>query len=161
MVSFRVGGAPPVQDGNAGQKDPFRGSIAENIGYGTNHGDFEQIRYAAHLALIDDFIESLPDGYNTQVGEGGVLLSGGEAQRLAIARALIRKPRLLILDEPTNHLDRKSIRRLMQQFQAMENRPAILTISHDREVVDFADEVHALRDGIAVPHLPLMVAETA
>src|SRR6185295_16271490 len=129
----------------------LNGSIAENIGYGTDNCDFEQIKHAAHLALIDDFIESLPNGYDTQVGEGGVLLAGGEAQRLAIARALIRKPRLLILDEPTNHLDRNAIRRLMQQLQTLENRPAILTISHDREVVDFADEVYALRDGVAVP----------
>jgi len=139
------------------------GSIAENIGYGTSHRDFEEIKQAAHLALIDDFIESLPNGYDTQVGEGGVLLAGGEAQRLAIARALIRKPRLLILDEPTNHLDRNAIRRLMQQLQTLENRPAILTISHDREVVDFADEVYALRDGIAVPQsaAQMTVARTA
>ncbi len=130
----------------------FTGSIAENIGYGAaDHTTLDKMKQAARIALVHDFIESLPDGYDTQVGEGGVLLAGGEAQRLAIARALLRQPRLLILDEPTNHLDRNAIRRLMEQLQRLGNRPAILTISHDREVVDFADTVYALRDGIAVP----------
>jgi ATP-binding cassette, subfamily B, bacterial len=129
----------------------FTGSIAENIGYGADRTNLNEMKQAARTALIHDFIESLPDGYDTQVGEGGVLLAGGEAQRLAIARALLRQPRLLILDEPTNHLDRNAISRLMGQLQTLESRPAILTISHDREVVDFADEVYALKDGIAVP----------
>jgi ATP-binding cassette, subfamily B, bacterial len=141
----------------------FPGSIAENIGYGSDHAGLDEIKRAARIALIHEFIETLPDGYDTQVGERGVLLAGGEAQRLAIARALLRRPRLLILDEPTNHLDRNAIGRLMKQLQTLENRPAILTISHDREVVDFADEIYALRNGIAVsqPAAALSALETA
>ena len=130
--------------------DFFPGSVRENICYGTDRDDLGEIEEAAKIALVDRFIESLPEGFDTQVGEGGVLLSGGEAQRLAIARAVLRRPRLLILDEPTNHLERPSIDRLMENIQSLETRPAILTISHDKQVVDFADEIFALKEGRAV-----------
>lgn len=119
----------------------FPGTVAENIGYGWPNATRADIEEAAARAGADSFIRNLANGYDTQIGEGGALVSGGEAQRLAIARALIGKPKLLILDEPTNHLDAEAVSRLMRRLTAEEDRPAILTISHDPAVVAFADIV--------------------
>ena len=102
---------------------------------------------AARRALANDFIESLPNSYDTEIGEGGVRLSGGECQRLAIARVLVGQPRLLILDEPTNHLDQGTVNRLMASLVDEPDRPTILTISHDPEVVRLADTVFKLEGG--------------
>jgi ABC-type bacteriocin/lantibiotic exporter with double-glycine peptidase domain len=125
----------------------FAGTVRENITYGYPEATDEEIAVAARLALADEFIQALPQGYDTPIGEGGLLLSGGEVQRIAIARALLRKPKLLILDEPTNHLESAAIHRLLDHLAALEPRPGVLIISHDREVLRYADVVHRLEDG--------------
>ena len=125
----------------------FGGTIVENISYGWPEISRSEVIAASKIALADEFIRELPDGYDTNVGDEGVLLSGGECQRLAIARALLQKPRLLVLDEPTNHLDREAIQRLLSNLDELEVRPAILLISHDSEVVHQADLVYELRAG--------------
>jgi ABC-type multidrug transport system fused ATPase/permease subunit len=123
----------------------FTGTIAENIAYGWPDIDRTEVEAAARQACADGFIAKLPLGYDTQIGEGGALLSGGEAQRLAIARALIGRPKLLILDEPTNHLDAEAVGEIMGRLVARDDRPGILIISHDPAVTRFSDKVLRLK----------------
>jgi len=130
----------------------FAGTIFENITYGSTVPCWEKVVEAAKLATAHDFIDRLPDGYDTFVGEGGMLLSGGQRQRIAIARALLRQPKLLILDEPTNHLDSASVYALMENLKKLADAPAILIISHNMEVVREAEYVLALKDGCLVPN---------
>ncbi len=105
-------------------QDPviFPGTIRENLTYGCPEVSFQRIIEAAHLATAHEFIEQLPQGYDTFVGDNGVLLSGGQRQRLAIARALLRQPKLLILDEPTNHLDATAVEQLMHHLKKLDPR---------------------------------------
>lgn len=136
------------QMGIVSQHPPlFPGTIVENIVYGATSVDETQLERVCALALADEFVRKLPDGYQTFLGDEGILLSGGEGQRVAIARALYRNPRLLILDEPTNHLDPGAISRILHNLSQLDPVPAILLISHDREVVKFADEIYHLKEG--------------
>ena len=130
----------------------FAGTVRENISYGYPEATTDEIVRASRLALADEFIRELPRGYDTPIGEEGILLSGGEVQRIAIARALLRRPKLLILDEPTNHLERAMIHHLLQNLATLDDRPGVLLISHDRDVLDHADQLYRLEDGMLMPH---------
>jgi ABC-type multidrug transport system fused ATPase/permease subunit len=132
----------------------FRGTVRENITYGSPEATDADVARAARLALADGFISRLPQGYDTPIGEDGVLLSGGEVQRIAITRALLRRPKLLILDEPTNHLEHAAIRRLLDHLATLEENPAVLIISHDREVLGFADTFYRVEGGRVRLELP-------
>ncbi len=131
-------------------QDPllFRGTIAENIAYGSGSLSSREIIEASQLAAVDSFIREMPLGLESPIGEDGIMLSGGQRQRIAIARALVRRPRLLILDEPTNHLDRSAVAELLANIKEMSPRPTILLISHNRQVLDFAEQVITIRNGI-------------
>lgn len=125
----------------------FRGTVLENIAYGSPQAGFEDVRAAARLAGADEFVMTLEQGYETILGEGGVSLSGGEAQRLAIARALLRRPSALILDEPTNHLDVESVDRILKNIAGLPHKPTIILVSHDPRIAGFAEKVYRLGEG--------------
>ena len=125
----------------------FNESVKANISYGAPRATMKQIKEAAKSANIHDFIASLPDGYDTIVGESGIKLSGGEKQRVAIARALLKNPPILILDEATSHLDSKS-EQLVQEaiWRVIEGRTTII-IAHRLATVMKADKIIVLEKG--------------
>jgi ABC-type bacteriocin/lantibiotic exporter with double-glycine peptidase domain len=130
-------------------QDPiiFPGTILENITYGRPDAHPQQIREACELALASEFVDQLPQGYETFVGERGVALSGGQRQRIALARAFLREPRLLILDEPTSHLDVQAVNQLVGNLKRLKSAPASLIISHDLDMVRHADYTYLLNKG--------------
>jgi ABC-type multidrug transport system fused ATPase/permease subunit len=130
-------------------QDPviFPGTVSENIAYGQPNATEADVRRATAWATATDFIEALPEGYATPVGDEGVLLSAGQRQRLAIARALLTGPSLLVLDEPTTHLDDAAIHRLLGNLRELPGSPTVIAISHDPEIEAWAGRVIHLRDG--------------
>lgn len=124
----------------------FPGTILENIVYGSPNKSIEHVKYAAELATANLFINKLPKNYNTFVGEGGTLVSGGEHQSIVIARALLRRPKLLILDEPTTHLDEDAIRQLIKNLKGLNQDTSILIISHDINIVQETNRVYELHE---------------
>ncbi len=130
-------------------QDPviFPGTVSENIAYGRPEATEAAIRHAAECATAAEFIETLSEGYGTTVGDEGVLLSAGQRQRIAIARALLCCPILLILDEPTTHLDDAAIDQLLGNLQALPGSPTVIAISHDPAIESWAGRVIHLRDG--------------
>ncbi len=125
----------------------FGGTISENIAYGRQGASAAEIREAARLANALDFIESFPEGMETLVGERGVKLSGGQRQRIAIARAILKNPKILILDEATSSLDAESESLVQQALDTlMENRTTII-IAHRLATIRKVDTIYVLRGG--------------
>ena len=109
----------------------FNLTIAENIGLGKEGCSLDEIKAAAAQANADGFISSLPNGYDTPVGEIGGLLSGGQRQRIAIARALVRRSPVLVFDEATSALDAESEREVVETINQLRNNHTILLITHN------------------------------
>ena len=124
----------------------FSRSISENIRYGHNDGA-DGITAAADLARASEFIDRLPQRYETEIGERGVQISGGQRQRLAIARALLRRPRILILDEATSALDAESEAFVQEGLRALSYRPTTLIVAHRLSTVVHVDRVVVIDRG--------------
>jgi subfamily B ATP-binding cassette protein MsbA len=128
----------------------FRGSIAENIRYGKLDSTRGEIEEAARLANADEFIAGLPHGYNTVVGDRGIGLSVGQKQRIALARALVRNPEVLILDEATSALDSLSEQLIRQALERFRNDKTILIIAHRLSTVVKAHQILFIESGRVV-----------
>jgi len=125
----------------------FNDSIEYNIAYGRPGATREEIIAAARLAQIHDFVASLPEGYDTPVGERGLKLSGGEKQRVAIARAILKNPRILIFDEATSALDSKSEKLIQAELAQISADRTTLTIAHRLSTIVDADQILVLERG--------------
>jgi ATP-binding cassette, subfamily B, bacterial len=128
----------------------FDGSVADNISYGARHASRDEIVAAAQKANAHEFIERLPEGYDSVVGERGVKLSGGQRQRLSIARALLADPQLLILDEATSNLDSESEQLIQQSLRQLFARRTTFVIAHRLSTVVDADLIVVLERGRAL-----------
>ncbi len=125
----------------------FNDSISYNIAYGNPQATPDEIQEAARAAQMSQFIEHLPDGYHTQVGERGLKLSGGEKQRVAIARTLLKKPALLIFDEATSALDSKTERAFQEELFSLAKNRTTLIIAHRLSTVVHADQILVMDQG--------------
>ena len=125
----------------------FADTIENNIKFGCPNATHEQVVEAAKKACCDDFIEALPDGYNTVIGEGGASLSGGEKQRISIARAMLKDAPIIILDEATANVDPENEDRLQKAIEALTRNKTILMIAHRLKTVRSADQILVLDGG--------------
>jgi ATP-binding cassette subfamily B protein len=125
----------------------FNDTIEYNIRYGRIDASEREVKQAAELAQIADFVESLPDGYATEVGERGLKLSGGEKQRVAIARTILKGPPILVLDEATSALDSHTEREIQGALERVAANRTTIMIAHRLSTVVHADRIIVLRDG--------------
>jgi ATP-binding cassette, subfamily B, bacterial len=125
----------------------FGASICENIAYGKPDATMEEVENAARQAHAHDFIESLPDGYDTIIGERGSTLSGGQRQRLCLARAIIKHPSILILDEPTSAVDSESATLIHEAVGRLQEGKTTLVIAHYFSTLESFDQILVLRHG--------------
>lgn len=124
----------------------FGGSVRENIAYGKPDATLDEIIDAAKKANIHDFIMTLPDGYDTFVGERGTRLSGGQKQRISIARVFLKNPPILILDEATSALDNESEQHIQKSLDALSKNRTTITIAHRLSTIQNADEILVIDD---------------
>jgi len=125
----------------------FSSTVRDNIAYGAVNADMEQIGAVAKAAHLHDFIQNLPDGYDTWVGERGVTLSGGEKQRLAIARTLLLNPRVLILDDSTSSVDAETEHLIRQALDKLIKGRTTFIITHRLPIIKNADLILVLKEG--------------
>ena len=126
----------------------FNDTIGYNIRYGRWDASEEEVREAARMAQVASFIERLPQGYDTQVGERGLKLSGGEKQRVAIARTILKAPPILILDEATSALDTATEHEIQSALKEVAQNRTALVIAHRLSTVVNADQIIVLDDGV-------------
>jgi ATP-binding cassette subfamily B protein len=125
----------------------FSGSIRENIVYGLENVTDERLNDVLEAACLDDLVCSLPNGLDTRIGEDGALLSGGQRQRIAIARALIRDPRILVLDEATSALDVVSEQKVQQAINHAIRHRTTFIVAHRLSTIRKADRIVVMKGG--------------
>ena len=125
----------------------FNDTIAYNIAYGRHSASHEEIIAAAKQAQVYDFIQSLPEGFDTIVGERGLKLSGGEKQRVVIARTILKNPGILLLDEATSALDTATERHIQQTLDSLSEGRTVMIIAHRLSTIVHADQIIVMRDG--------------
>lgn len=125
----------------------FAGTIAENIRYGKMDATAAEIRYAAELAGATEFIDALPEGFETDIGSRGVRLSGGQKQRISIARVFLKNPQILILDEATSALDNASEIIIQESLDKLAEGRTTITIAHRLTTIEDSDRIYVLDDG--------------
>ena len=125
----------------------FNDTVAHNIAYARPGATHDQIRIAAETALADEFIERLPEGYDTVIGDRGTRLSGGQRQRIAIARALLKNAPILILDEATSHLDTESEMLVQKALANLMEHRTVIVIAHRLSTIRRADKIVVLEQG--------------
>lgn len=125
----------------------FNDTLIENVRYGRPDASDEEVRNAIHMAHLKEFVESLPKGYETQVGERGLKLSGGEKQRVAIARTILKNPAILVFDEATSSLDSRSERAVMEAIEEVSQGKTSIVIAHRLSTVVNSDRILVLEKG--------------
>ena len=125
----------------------FHGSVRENIAYGRPKATDQEIREAARIAEADEFIHSLPDGYETNIGERGHKLSGGQRQRISIARAVLKDPPILILDEATSSVDNETEAAIQRSFERLSEGRTTIVIAHRLSTIRNADSIYVIDSG--------------
>ena len=125
----------------------FFGSIRDNLLFASPEASEAEYRETCRAAGIDSFIASLPEGYETAIGERGLALSAGQRQRLAIARALLRKPKVLVLDEPSSALDPAAESAIRDTLRELGGRCTLLIVTHRPALVSLGDQVIVLENG--------------
>jgi len=130
----------------------FRAPVWQNIAYGKPEASHDEIVRAAKLANADEFIDRMPDGYDTMIGERGVTLSGGQRQRITIARAIIRDSPILILDEPSAGLDAESEKLVFDALDKLMEGKTSIVIAHRLATVRRADKIFVIDRGLVIEH---------
>ena len=125
----------------------FSGTIAENLRWGNENATDEELKHACKLAQADEFVSAMPDGYNTYIEQGGTNVSGGQKQRLCIARALLKKPRILILDDSTSAVDTATDAKIRHSFAEKIPGTTVFIIAQRISSVENADKVLVLDNG--------------
>jgi len=125
----------------------FSGTVRENLLWGNSDASPEEVEYCARAAQAHDFVVAASDGYDTELGQGGVNLSGGQRQRLCIARAMLKRPRILILDDSTSAVDTATEAKIRRAFQSEFKDTTVLLVSQRISSVKDADRIVVLHDG--------------
>lgn len=125
----------------------FNNTVMENIRIGKRGATDEEVFHAAKIACVDDFVQRFPEGYQTKIGENGILLSGGERQRISIARAVLKDAPIIFLDESTSSVDAQSETKLQKALSQLIQNKTVVVIAHRLRTVEEADKIIVLKEG--------------